>query len=194
MIYTMPIICASANLTMYCRSMKGSLMAVTLIPFCRQALRTRRPMRPNLHKQRAEVIKIFHNHTILYLIFSQILLSVRRKYDGTFNWMTVQFIRRNKGISTWLYLNVNGKRNNSCLSVEIWLGRHIGIACMTIRVCASVDGDFKLILGNPVLVIILNQAICSVSVSLSFSLCIFTISIYGIISSVAKPSELPCCL
>jgi len=44
---------------------------------------------------------------------------------------------------------------------------------MTIRVCASVDGDFKLILGNPVLVIILNQAICSVSLALSLSLSVF---------------------
>lgn len=35
-------------LTMYSRSMKGSLMATTLMPFSRQALKTRRPIRPKL--------------------------------------------------------------------------------------------------------------------------------------------------
>ena len=33
---------------MYCTSMKGSLMATTLMPFWRQALRTSRPIRPKL--------------------------------------------------------------------------------------------------------------------------------------------------
>lgn len=36
---------------MYCKSMKGSLMATTLMPFWRQALRTRRPIRPKLHRE-----------------------------------------------------------------------------------------------------------------------------------------------
>lgn len=36
------------SLTMYFKSMKGSLMATTLMPFWRQALRTRRPIRPKL--------------------------------------------------------------------------------------------------------------------------------------------------
>lgn len=41
-------------LTMYCRSMKGSLMATTLMPFWRQALKTRRPIRPKLGDRERE--------------------------------------------------------------------------------------------------------------------------------------------
>lgn len=39
-------------LTMYCRSMKGSLTATTLMPFSRQALKTKRPIRPKLERER----------------------------------------------------------------------------------------------------------------------------------------------
>lgn len=46
-------------LTMYCKSMKGSLMATTLMPFWRQALRTRRPIRPKLWvEERERLIKV----------------------------------------------------------------------------------------------------------------------------------------
>lgn len=133
---TMPriIISASVNLTMYCRSIKGSLMAVTLIPFCRQALRTRRPMRPNLHKHTAELFKMFHNETIC-------LVSVTLKdashspvsvcLQGTWWKIPLKDCVISLG-ETREYLHVfikicqhmKGKVNNWCLSVDIWLVGH----------------------------------------------------------------------
>lgn len=97
---TMPriIISASVNLTMYCTSMNGSLMAVTLIPFCRQALRTRRPMRPNLHKHTAELFNdtIIKTQYVLYLLFWKMPLiplhfSAYMEHNRKFHWRTVWF-------------------------------------------------------------------------------------------------------
>ena len=49
------IVVVKWSLTMYFRSMNGSLMATTLMPFWRQALRTRRPIRPNLEGAGEEI-------------------------------------------------------------------------------------------------------------------------------------------